>query len=395
MSMAPVIERPARLRSAPARPIGVAYLIDRLGVGGTETQLLGLIARLDRRRVRPILCLLDGESDESRALEPAECPVLRLGVRSLRRTSNAAKAWRFRRFLREHEAQVLQLHFPDSTYFGAPLGRLAGVRGVVATSRDLAYWATPRDCRVMRMLHRLFVDATLANSQACASAAIDRLGAAPSRMTVLPNGIELPHLAPIDKPADHPAVIGMVANLREVKSPQTFVAAAAQVARRHPRAQFVIAGEGPLRSALVAQAESLGIASQLRLPGALADMPRRLATFDVAVLCSESEGLSNAVLEYMAAARPIVCTAVGGNLELIEHERNGLLVPPRDADALAAAILRLLDDRALAERLGSAARRSVEHDFAWESVAARHADFYEQLALGRAVDSTRVGSAAQ
>jgi glycosyltransferase involved in cell wall biosynthesis len=384
MSLAPV-ERP-RIRAArrgARQALGVAYLIDRLGLGGTETQLLGLIARLDRRRVRPLLCLLDGESAESRALEPADCPILRLGVRSLRRPGNARKAWHFTRSLRAHATALLQLHFPDSTYFGAPLGRLAGVRAVVATSRDLGYWATPRDLRVSRTLHRLFIDATLANSSACAEVAVERLGADRARVHVIPNGLDVRPLAPASKQQGGP-LVGMVANLRSVKSPETFVAAAAHVAQSRPDAQFVIAGEGPLRSALLEAAASLGIASQFRLLGAVHDVPALLSTLDVAVLCSDSEGLSNAVLEYMAAGLPIVCTSVGGNLELIDHGRSGLLVPPRDARALGAAILRLLANPLEAAELGASARRDASERFAWPMILEQHMALYERLA-GRSV----------
>lgn len=382
-------QRPAR------EPLGVAYLIDRLGLGGTETQLLGLLARLDRRRVRPLLCLLDGECDASRALEPAGCPVVRLGVRSLRRARNAGKAWQFVRRLRSHAAAVLQLHFPDSMYFGAPLGRLAGVRAVVATSRDLGYWATPRDVRVARAMHRLFIDATLANSTACAAAAVERLGADPARVHVIPNGLAFPASSVAVRPRGRRPVVGMVANLREVKSPETFVAAAARVAAARPDAQFVIAGEGPLRAALLRQAASLGIATQLRLLGAVADVPALLATFDVAVLSSDSEGLSNAVLEYMAAGLPIVCTAVGGNLELLQHGHSGLLVPPRDATALGGAILRLLGDPREAVKLGAAARREASERFAWPGVVEQHMAFYERLAGCRAAWGAPAGSAAR
>jgi len=102
-------------------------LIDELAAAGTETQLLALVRRLDRRRVQPSLCLLRGDSAASRALEPADCPVLRLGVGSLRSPATLVRAWRLARFLRRERIDVLQVYFPDSTYFGVPVAWLAGV----------------------------------------------------------------------------------------------------------------------------------------------------------------------------------------------------------------------------------------------------------------------------
>src|SRR5438093_343417 len=106
-------------------PIRVCFLIDRLTRGGTETQLLALIRVLDRSRVEPALALLDGEDDESRSLEPSDCPVLRLGVHSLHGPQALAAVRKLRRFWRTHGTDVLQVYFLDSTYFGVPLARVS------------------------------------------------------------------------------------------------------------------------------------------------------------------------------------------------------------------------------------------------------------------------------
>src|SRR5436309_10204585 len=121
------------------RPVRVCFLIDELATAGTETQLLALVRRLDRRRVRPHLCLLRGDGAASRALEPDDCRVLRLGVRSLRSPAALAGAWRLARFLRRERIDVLQVYFPDSTYFGVPVGRLAGVPAVVRTRNNVGH----------------------------------------------------------------------------------------------------------------------------------------------------------------------------------------------------------------------------------------------------------------
>jgi glycosyltransferase involved in cell wall biosynthesis len=362
-----------------SRPVRVCFLIDGLTLAGTETQLLALIRSLDRARVRPFLCLLDGEDELSRALEPRGCPVLRLGVRSLHRPAAIGKALRFARFLRQQRIDVLQVYFVDSTYFGVPVGRLAGVRRIVRTWFNTGYCMTPRHRRLGRLCNRL-VDALVANCAACRDAFLANEGFRRDRAVVLANGVDLGRFRPptASRTGRAPRV-GVVANLRPVKGLEDFLRAAARVAQRYPEARFEVAGEGEFREPLGRLAGQLGLARRLHLPGQLPDVAGFLADLDVAVLSSHAEGLSNALLEYMAAGKPIVATAVGGNIDLIDDGIHGLLVPPRDPDRLAAAITALLDDPALAWRLGAAARRRVEDGYSRQAMVRRVENFYERL----------------
>ncbi len=357
----------------------VCFVIDRLGIAGTETQLLKLIAGLDRSRVEPYLCLLDGEDESSRSLEPSACPVIRLGVRRLCGLTAWRQAWRFARFLRRERIDIVQTHFPDSLYFAAPVARLAGVPNVLRSQRDLGFWKKPAD-RWMARLYNHFVTGTIANCEACRRAAIEQERAAPESVIVLENGIELDRLLSISLPSaserGKQSVVGLVANLKPVKAPDVFLRAAAIVASRHPSVLFRIAGSGDVQSAQRLVAE-LGLEGHVELAGSVRDVPGLLRGLDVAVLTSYSEGLSNAMLEYMAAARPIVATAVGANVELIEDGVHGLLVPPGNPEAAAEAIVRLLYDRSLAASLGAAARARVADRFSVAAMVRRHEVYYE------------------
>jgi glycosyltransferase involved in cell wall biosynthesis len=363
----------------PARPVRVCFLIDRLLPAGTESQLVALIRHLDRSRVRPYLCLLDGEDDLSRSLEPDGCPVLRLGVRSLHRPATLLKAVRFGRFLRRERIDVLQVYFPDSTYFGALVGRLAGVPALIRTRNNLNHWVTPTHRLLGRLLNRL-VTATVANCEACRQAVLATEHAAPESVVVLENGVDLGRfleipLAGSGNASDRPRRVGVVANLRPVKGLDVFVRAAAQVAASRPDVRFAIAGEGELRPDLERLAAESGL-KRLELPGSVQDVPAFLAGLDVAVLSSRAEGMSNAVLEYMAAGRAVVATAVGGNTQLIEDGVHGLLVPPGDPAALARAVERLLADAGLAARLAGAARRRARERYSRQAMVRRFEEYY-------------------
>jgi len=137
----------------------------------------------------------------------------------------------------------------------------------------------------------------------------------------------------------------------------------------------VFVGDGPLRQELQKQA-----ADRVSFLGQRADVAELLAGFDVFVLPSNTEGMSIALLEAMAAGCPIVVTAVGGNIELIKHMQTGLVVPPNDETALRAAIERLLADRVLAARLGTAARAVAEKDHSAKAMTRRYEELWLRLA---------------
>lgn len=371
--------------SGPGRAVRVCFVIDRLRVAGTETQLLQLVRGLDRTRVVPYLCLLDGNDPLSQSLEPEGCKVLRLGVRSLHHWSTPRKALEFARFLREEQIDVVQAHFRDSTYFAAPLAKVAGVKHILRTRRDLGFWMRPVDRWLARVYNRV-VTGTLANSAASRQSVIEQEGARPDSVVVLENGIELAPLLliPAVGAAPRPVIrrVGMVANLRPVKGPDVFLRAAAIVGARLPDVRFQIAGTGDEESARQLMREG-GIEARCELRGSVRDVPGFLAELDVAVLASHSEGLSNALIEYMAAGRPIVATAVGGNVELVEDGIHGLLVPPGDPAALAAAMFRLLANPEFAAILGAAARKRAAERFSRQAMVRRHEDFYCRLVVER------------
>jgi glycosyltransferase involved in cell wall biosynthesis len=366
---------------AVAQPARVCFMIDELTTAGTETQLIALIRHLDRARVEPYLCLLRGEDERSRALEPEGCPVLRLGVRSFGHPSTLSAAWRLTRFLRRGRIDVFQAYFPDSTYFGVPAAWLAGVPHVLRTRNNLSYWLTPWHRRLNRLCNAL-CDGVVANCDACRDAVVAAEGLSPGRVVVLENGVDLSRFA--EAPAPAPARrVGVTANLRPVKGLDVFVRAAAAVSAAHPGATFHVAGEGPLRPELARLANDLGLGERLVLRGSVADVPAFLAGLAVAVLPSLSEGMSNALLEYMAAGRAVVATAVGASAGLIEDGVSGLLVPPGDAGRLAEAIGRLLSDPQLAARLGSAARRRAAERYGRAAMVRRFETFYQDLVGGR------------
>ena len=361
--------------------VRVCFVIDRLSRAGTETQLLALIRAIDRARVVPHLCLLDGEDPESRALEPPDCPVLRLGLKSFRNPGVLARAAELVRFWRRHRIDVVQTYFLDSTYLGVALARLAGVRRVVRVRNNLGHWLTPWHRRLGRLYGRL-AHVTLTNSEPGKRAIVEAERLPARRVAVLENGVDLDRFRNSRPPETSGGLvrIGAVANLRPVKNIDGLIRAAHALAATFPQLRFEVAGEGEQRPHLERLIRECRLEGRFHLLGPVADVPAFLARQDIAVLCSHAEGMSNALLEYMAAGRAVVATAVGAAPRLIADGAEGLLVPPGDGAALAGAVARLVREPELARRLGAAARLRVERDFSRAAMCRRFEDFYRRLA---------------
>lgn len=221
-----------------------------------------------------------------------------------------------------------------------------------------------------------------------------RLGAPAERAEVIPYGVDASQFTPdpaagpalradLGLPVDTPLVLTM-SRLVYKKGLTYLLEAWPQVLAAHPRAVLVIAGYGDLRDELERRAAELGVAASVRFPGQLerAQAARAINGADVYVVPSirdqrgNVDGLPNALLEGMAAARPIVASRVAGIPDVIDDGVHGLLTAERDPHAIAAAVSRLLADRALAERLGAAARRRVTEELTWDIAAQRFEQVY-------------------
>jgi glycosyltransferase involved in cell wall biosynthesis len=209
----------------------------------------------------------------------------------------------------------------------------------------------------------------------------------PDKIVVIPNGVDLrrfrgvqsaPTTPPVELPHSGP-ILGSVARLSPKKGQATLLEAAALVSRRRPDATFVLVGEGPQRAELGAHADRLGLNGRLRFLGPVENPVPLLSRMDIFVLPSHMEGMSNALLEAMAAGRPVVATDVGGNAEVVLDGVTGLLVPPRDPCRMADALLALLDDPARAGAMGAAGRARVEDHFSAGVMVRRLEGLYREL----------------
>ncbi len=372
---------PIRAATEAPRPVRVSFVIDNLGRAGTESQLLALLRTLDRTRVEPSLVLLDGQSGDSREMEPDDCPLIRLGVTKLFGRSALRAAKRLRQFWRASPPDIAQLYFLDSTYFGLPIAKLCGVPKIVRVRNNLGYWLT-RKHRILNRTIRPFVDATLTNSAEGRDALMKQDGLAEDRIEVIENGVDLARFAiSCHRPFSGSTVrIGCVANLRPVKNIDGLMRVAAALLPLHPHLRFGVAGEGEQRGELEQLHRELGLGERFRLLGSVDDIPGFLAGLDAAVLPSHSEGMSNALLEYMAAGRPIVATDVGASAKLLDGGRCGFLAASSRDEDLSDAFHELLSSPAASRSIGEAALARVEREYGRAAMGLRFEEFYLRLA---------------
>jgi glycosyltransferase involved in cell wall biosynthesis len=382
MSAALAYQRPSikLIPALAADPVRVCFMIDRLSRAGTESQLLALLRTLDRDRVQPSLVLLDGEDDLSRALEPTDLPVLRLGVRKLLSAGTARAAARLRSFWSEQRPDVLQAYFLDTAYFGVPLARLCGIKKVVRVRNNLGYWMTAKH-RFLGRLLRPFVDRTLTNTTAGRQHLVEQERHPSERVDVLENGVDYGRFKRLLLPDTSRAKVrvGCVSNLRRVKNIDGLMRAAKQALAKYPQLVFEVAGDGEQYDELRRLHTELGLGDRFVLRGSVSDVVGFLRNVDIAVLPSHSEGMSNALLEYMAAGRAVIATDVGANAELVRHGKDGLIIPPGDGPALVEAIGALLANPLRAAGYGASARRRVETEYSREAMCQRFENFYRNL----------------
>jgi len=262
-----------------------------------------------------------------------------------------------------------------------PAARLAGTPVVIASQRQLGDLLTPMQRHVQNLIFRL-ADCVVCNSLAAADR-LAREGLPNAKLIAIPNGLP-PEAFQETMPALPPEAgvmrIGMIARMNErAKNHALFLHAAASVARRFPLVEFVLVGDGPFRKEWEELAQQLGIGPRTRFLGERYDIPAVLAALDVVVSASRTESLSNAILEAMAAGRPVVATNVGGNPELVRDRETGLLIAPEDEGALANALETVLVSPELAREWGETAQRIAQANYTLDHARERFEELYMDL----------------
>lgn len=381
-----------------ADPVKVLFAIGTLDLGGAERQLVELASGMDRARFEPIVCVLGEDGPLGPMLRERGVQLHCLGFRGFRtggriHVFTAARAlFRLWRIMRHERPAIFHGVLFWAYITGTLVARIAGVPVVIASRRSLGLFkAHKRHYLLLERLVNRMTDLFIANSDAVRRDVLTQEGIPANRIIVIHNGLEVARYRRNPTPAlreelqlgPGPVVV-LVSNFIEYKGHQYFFAAWRRILVRYPTAVAVLVGEGTTRAEWETRSQREGWAQSVRFVAARRDVPVILGLADLFVHPSLQEGYSNAVLEAMACSLPVVATAVGGTVEAIEHEQTGLLVPAGDASALEHAVMRLLDDPALALRLGTSARRRAEERFQLAGMIRQYEEVYARFGAATA-----------
>lgn len=368
-------------------PLKIIFLLDDFrgpSGGGTEVQFINLINSLNRDEVDAQVVVLR-ETAYTRNLREYPCKISCLDIKKIFSVKAMAAMFSLSQQLRKEKIDVVQIFFNDASILAPFFAWLGGAK-VVVSRRDMGFWYTPAKLACL-FVSNLFVDRMVANSNAVKSNVNQREKYPLAKVSVIYNGIDTGRFVSAAGGflrsslglAAGDAIVGMIANLDRIKRHRDLVQAFHLVAGEFPTAHLVLAGHGPEEPILRALAGEMGIAPRVHFLGSVPDVVPVIADFDVAVLCSESEGLSNAIIECMGCGKPVVCTRTGGNPELVEDGVNGYLVDVGDVAGLAEKLRLLLSRRSHAQELGQSGARLFSDRFSIEKMADEHLALYRRL----------------
>lgn len=376
------------------RSLRIAYVIDSIETGqaGTESQLLKLIRGLGKHNEIDLYCL--GNSPWLSANQAnLPCKVHAYAVRGRVGWQVLREIVRLVRTMRSRRHDVVHTFFPVGNIVGVIAARLAGVRHIVSSRRDLGIWMNWRYLVATRLANRL-VSRIIVNSNEVKRYTERMERFAGRRIEVVYNGVDVDTYQRVQPNSalrrslglrEQSKVVGLVANFRPVKGQHTLVRAAWETLQCRDDVEFLLVGGSVAqdgaryREQTQELASRLGVSDRVHFVDASDQVASILSLLDVAVSCSEHEGLSNAIIEYMAAGVPCIVTAAGGNLDLVQNEVTGLTFCYDDAHALAQHIVRLLVNPADGERFSSNALARVQRLMSLDAMIAGNLGIYQQL----------------
>ena len=352
--------------AAPGQPRRVMLMTDEMEVGGSQRQIVQLALGLKARGVTCAVLYFINPSFLVEQLQAAGIETIRVNKTArvdpgfVRRLRQAIRAW---------APDVVHCYSFTAELWGAIACRLLPARErpvLISSVRGTYEWYGRNQWRMKRWVSSQSAS-IISNSREGAEYAARQMHWPMHHFHVVHNGVSVtePDAARVDLLRQHylqntfDTLVLFVGRLVEHKNLPRLLQAFAQVVKQRPRTRLLLAGSGPLHDALAAQIGQLGLQDHALLLGEQSEVPALMEAADLVVLPSLREGLSNVVLEAMALGRAVLSTPVGGIPQAIDNGRHGVLVEPTDTDALARALLTLIDDPALRERLGRAAQHKV------------------------------------
>ena len=361
--------------------IPIALSTQALDGGGSETQLRQTAMALDRERfdVHVVYYRTNDERHQELTKSGVEAQYFPLNSFASPQTLKVGNA--LRTYLKQHNIKLLHAFDNPSTIFAIPCAKLAGVPVRLSSQRGHPHLYPPTYRKLQRLSETL-ADGIVVNAEALQNHLIREEGMKPDRIRFCPNGLDTRryHFSERD-PSRASITIGCIARQRPEKHLPFLVDAFAKM--RRPGMKLMLVGSGPDEEAIRNRVAANNIASDVMLVPQTPDVPKYMSEIDIFVLCSESEGISNSLLEAMASGATVVGSKVPGTRELIREGVNGFLFEFNNAQDLSNKILRLVDDPALRQSVAASASNWVRQNMSVEASAAKMGAIYDEFLARR------------
>jgi sugar transferase (PEP-CTERM/EpsH1 system associated) len=367
--------------AAAARPVRVMHLVYRLAGGGMEHNIVKLANSHDPARVVASICSCAPADPLKERLRPS----VRLFEFARREGNDFRLIWQLVQLFRQERPDIVHTHHWGTLCEGYLAARLAGVPAVVHGEHG-SFETKPFNLRIQRFLWGR-VERVLSVSSRLAEKLSREVGFHESGFAVIRNGVDLSRIGSGVRSILREALgvqpdellIGTVGRLEPVKDHACLLDALAMLRDSGLSVKAVLVGDGSQRQALLDRTRMLGLEQMVHFTGVRTDVENALAAMDLFVMPSRSEGLSNTIIEAMAAGLPVVATRVGGADELIEDGLTGVLVPPASPAALAKGLARLIHDPGERRTMSRAASLKAMRDFGLDRMVREYEDLYLQL----------------
>jgi glycosyltransferase involved in cell wall biosynthesis/peptidoglycan/xylan/chitin deacetylase (PgdA/CDA1 family) len=370
--------------------VSILYVTDVfLKLAGAERNLFEVVTRIDFQKYRPLVLCFEGGGILN-LLKQKGIETINLRLKKIYSPKAILTAVRIFKLLRQRNVKIVVTYHESSDFFISIIAKLSGVPVIISSRRDMGYKLKPRHIFIYKFIDILF-DRIITVSDAVKNEIFEREDVFWHKLVTIHNGVELEKFnLTTDKNIIKKSlglntgipIVGILATLRPIKGHKYFIEAAALILKEFPETYFLIIGwpeNQNYYTELKELTKQLKIEKNVLFIGGRADAPEMLSIIDISVLSSINEGFPNAVLESMAAGKPVVATDGGGTQEAVINDKTGLLVPPRDSEALAKAILKLLHNQNLADFMGKEGKNLVKQEFSMVKMIRNLENLYQNL----------------
>jgi len=369
-------------------PFSILYLNDYLhNMGGAEKNLIQLLEGIDKSRFRPIVCCLSGGPLASELKEKGYT-IYNLSVKRIYDLHGIKALTWLVKLIKKNRIKLIVSYHEGSDFLGLMAAKISDIR-IISNRRDMGFQLKRAHIGAYRFCNNHF-DKIIAVSDAVRRVIASREKTALNKIVTIHNAVDVElfsrnygkkRIRSALGISDHQHIVGMIAGLRRIKGHKYFIQAASKVVNEIPDVKFLIIGKDNYESGcsekdLMDLARNLGVSRHLIFTGETEDIPELLSVMDIVVSSSLSEGMSNTILEAMAAGKTVIASDAGGNPEIIKDHETGFLFPPGDTKMLSKLIIDCLKDSQQTKVMGQKAQKFTKDHHDLSLMCERNMDLY-------------------